>query len=412
MSLVLLAVLAALVIGAAGCTSLHVALRGGVFRRQANARFVLWFGLLLAVTCSAPVVLVSGSLWLQRVPTVAVSSLPPVSTAATATFVPKPPAAHALVTPAHAIAVVWFAGFLLALLRLAAGIMRVRYIRERAETIELRTIARGPVRILACDHFDVPVALGYRHPAVVVPRAMLALERETDFENVVLHELEHLRRFDDLTSLVQAACMCVLWFNPFAHAIAARLGIEREMACDEAVVTRTGRRASYASTLWKVAIGSSDAIAPALTSGFGAGPHTAPRLTNLLVTRAGSAVSTRKPLVLAAVLTLAFIVSAAFAPMLVLGSPTIEAFTRVHLSNGTTLVIGGRRADGALYKDLQVYDASGRRTAIVPMPIPRWSATATLRSDGTILIRGGENATGALRCRLLYDPRKRRLTQT
>jgi hypothetical protein len=61
---------------------------------------------------------------------------------------------------------------------------------------------------------------------------------------------------------------------------------------------------------------------------------------------------------------------------------------------------------------MQIYDAHGTRTAVVPMPLPRWSATATLRSDGQVLIKGGENATGALHCKLIYDPRSHHLIET
>jgi beta-lactamase regulating signal transducer with metallopeptidase domain len=406
-----LAGLASLAIGAASFVLLGMLLRSGLFRRQASARFALWFGLLVALTCSAPIVFFSGSLWLERVPTVAITSyVAPLSARQATAAVIRPERSD--LSPAAAIGMVWFAGFLVALLRVGAGVMHLRRIRRHAEPIEVRASPRGPVRVLASEYFAVPVALGYRHPAILVPRAMLALERETDFENVVLHELEHLRRFDDVTSLVQAVCMSLLWFNPFAYAIGARMGIEREMACDEAVVASTGHRAGYAATLWKIAVAASDAIAPALTSAFSSGPHTGPRLNNLLVTRAGSVEPSRKPLLLAAVLALAFAGSAAFAPAVVLGSSPIQSFTTLRLPDGTTLVIGGRRQDGAQYAALQVYDARGTRTAVVPMPLPRWSATATLRSDGQVLVKGGENASGRLRCKLIYNPRTHHLIET
>lgn len=394
-----LAALASLAIGATGVALLHVLLRCGLFRRQASARFALWFGLLVALTCTVPAVFVTGSLWLQRIPTVPVRSH----------FVASAPVPGiASVAPAAmSIVLIWLAGFLISLFRVAIGMVRLRHIRGCAEPLELRPSTRGPVRVLASDCFAMPVALGYRRPAILVPQTMLALERETDFENVVLHELEHLRRFDDVTSLVQAVCMSGLWFNPFAYMIAARLGIEREMACDEAVVVCTGQRASYAATLWKVALAASDATVPSLTSAFSSGPHTEPRLNNLLVTRAGCTATSRKPLLVAAVLALVFLGCAAVAPAMVLQSSPIEGFTRLTLRDGTTLVIGGRRSGDAQYNDVQVYDVRGTRTAVVPMPIPRWSAKALLLRNGEVLIKGGENATGALRCKLFYDPLRR-----
>jgi beta-lactamase regulating signal transducer with metallopeptidase domain len=237
------AALAGMTIGATGVALLHLMLRFGLFRRQASARFALWFGLLVALTCTAPAVFITGSLWLQRIPVVPLTSHPAAI-----------PLARAGTSMATSIALIWLAGFLISLLRVGIGMVRLRHVRRRAELLELRASIRGPVRVLASDYFAMPVAVGYWRPAILVPRATLALERETDFENVVLHELEHLARFDDVTSLVQALCMSQLWFNPFAYMIAARLGIEREMACDEAVVVCTGQRAGYAATLWKIAL--------------------------------------------------------------------------------------------------------------------------------------------------------------
>ena len=61
--------------------------------------------------------------------------------------------------------------------------------------------------------------------------------------------MEHLRRGDDWTNLLQKAVRAVLFFHPAVWWIDARLSVEREMACDDAVLAHTGDARSYAGSL-------------------------------------------------------------------------------------------------------------------------------------------------------------------
>ena len=65
------------------------------------------------------------------------------------------------------------------------------------------------------------------------------------------HEWEHIRRNDLGVRNLLALVQCVLWFNPLVHVASAELRLDQELACDEAVVRRFGRRRLYAETLLK-----------------------------------------------------------------------------------------------------------------------------------------------------------------
>jgi beta-lactamase regulating signal transducer with metallopeptidase domain len=65
------------------------------------------------------------------------------------------------------------------------------------------------------------------------------------------HEWEHIRRSDVGTRSFLALVQCLFWFNPLIHLAAAGLRLDQELACDEAVVRRLGRRRLYAETLLK-----------------------------------------------------------------------------------------------------------------------------------------------------------------
>jgi beta-lactamase regulating signal transducer with metallopeptidase domain len=69
------------------------------------------------------------------------------------------------------------------------------------------------------------------------------------------HEWEHIHRGDLGVRNVLALVQCLFWFNPLVHLAASELKLDQELACDEAVVRRLGRRRLYAEALLKCHIG-------------------------------------------------------------------------------------------------------------------------------------------------------------
>jgi hypothetical protein len=88
-----------------------------------------------------------------------------------------------------------------------------------------------------------------------------------EFEQVLTHEMSHLRRWDDWTQLLQTAIEAVLFFNPAIYFIGRRLKIEREMACDDWVVSSTGEPRPYAACLTHLHELTRRAAAPQLAPG-------------------------------------------------------------------------------------------------------------------------------------------------
>jgi len=69
---------------------------------------------------------------------------------------------------------------------------------------------------------------------------------------VMLHEMAHVLRWDNLISNLQMVLCCVFWFHPLVWFIDRRMLEERELACDEMVLNNGGRSTSYATTLLKI----------------------------------------------------------------------------------------------------------------------------------------------------------------
>jgi TonB family protein len=164
-----------------------------------------------------------------------------------------------------------WAGWVLALWAAAGGLMLVRLpvsyawlYRRRASaestSLSLRAKAwmarcgstRG-VRVAVSQDVASPVAIGPFRPVILIPAKLIGNLREEQLEQIGLHEAAHLARWDDALLLIQRIVAAIFVLHPIVHWIAARLDIERELACDDAVVAATGQARTYAECLTRVA---------------------------------------------------------------------------------------------------------------------------------------------------------------
>jgi hypothetical protein len=99
----------------------------------------------------------------------------------------------------------------------------------------------------------VPTAIGFLKPVVALPEWTLRELSHTELNAILLHELAHLRRWDDWTNLAQKVLRAVFFFHPAVWWIEAKLSLEREMACDDAVLAETANPRAYAQCLVAVA---------------------------------------------------------------------------------------------------------------------------------------------------------------
>jgi Zn-dependent protease with chaperone function len=155
----------------------------------------------------------------------------------------------------------WGVGASLLLLRLSVGLCRVRQLRRHCSPVDLTTLDPAIAGILQdfgsrrsvtlCDSRDVavPTAIGFFQSAIVFPAWLLSQLSAAEIKVILLHELAHLRRFDDWTNLAQKIVKAVFFFHPAVWWIENRLTLEREMACDDMVLAQTASPRAYASSL-------------------------------------------------------------------------------------------------------------------------------------------------------------------
>jgi beta-lactamase regulating signal transducer with metallopeptidase domain len=160
---------------------------------------------------------------------------------------------------ALAFLMVWAPVACAAIARVAVGLLQIRQIRKSCTEIypanldpALRTLleqSNRPIRLLVSDKVRVPAAVGFVKPAVVLPAWILHEFSCVELRPILIHELAHLRRYDSWTNLFQKVARALFFFHPAIWWIDARLSLEREMACDDAVLTATINPRAYAESL-------------------------------------------------------------------------------------------------------------------------------------------------------------------
>jgi hypothetical protein len=147
--------------------------------------------------------------------------------------------------------------------RLAISYVRLRRLKNRAfpappevrarfETWRSMCKTSRPVKLMLTGTARSPMAVGFSAPAVIIPEALLLRLTGEELDHLGLHELAHLRRADDWTNLTQKVIQAVYFFNPVVLWICRKLDFEREVACDDWVLTLTGHAKPYARSLAKV----------------------------------------------------------------------------------------------------------------------------------------------------------------
>jgi beta-lactamase regulating signal transducer with metallopeptidase domain len=127
-----------------------------------------------------------------------------------------------------------------------AGAELASLVRTLAERLGLR---RGPS--IALIDADCPLFIcGLRRPVLVLSRSLAASLERSRLQQVILHELAHLKRHDLLWGWTAELGRVLYFFNPIVHWVCCRLRLERELACDQlAMALSGGTPADYAQTL-------------------------------------------------------------------------------------------------------------------------------------------------------------------
>jgi len=125
----------------------------------------------------------------------------------------------------------------------------LRLIADQADRMRLKCV---PV-VTYANEFAVPTVLGMLRPMVLLPVALTTGLTPEDFAAIIRHELAHIRRYDLWMNLLQRVIESLLFFHPAAWFISRRLSAEREVCCDDLVVSSGCKPMDYAGALLRMA---------------------------------------------------------------------------------------------------------------------------------------------------------------
>src|SRR5437868_11526277 len=150
---------------------------------------------------------------------------------------------------------IWLVGATLMAIRLT---LRLRADRRTAHAtcqsinqVTSAILTHGvPVRFAAGR--QGPAVDGVLRPRISLPRGIDGLLTKHELNAVLIHELTHARRRDNLIRLIHEIVLCALWFHPLVWITCSRLALYRELSCDDSVIA-SARGRDLVSALAKLA---------------------------------------------------------------------------------------------------------------------------------------------------------------
>jgi beta-lactamase regulating signal transducer with metallopeptidase domain len=160
---------------------------------------------------------------------------------------------------------VWIIGTPLTFLLLASGLIGAERLRRSCKLLvdgpihaaceELRDALRisRKVSVAICDSIASPLVVGIVKPLILLPPAALTGWSPEHLEMVLVHELAHVRRWDNAVNLFQRIVESLLFFHPAVWIVSGWVRRDREDCCDAIVVRHTAKPQAYAELLLNLA---------------------------------------------------------------------------------------------------------------------------------------------------------------
>ena len=106
------------------------------------------------------------------------------------------------------------------------------------------------IKILESDRIFTPLTFGILSPKIVLPK-VLKTQTDIEWKCVLLHEMVHIKRKDNLIKIIMLLAVCIHWFNPLVWIMCILFKRDIELSCDEKVIASLGEntKKQYAMAL-------------------------------------------------------------------------------------------------------------------------------------------------------------------
>ena len=116
----------------------------------------------------------------------------------------------------------------------AAQLRKADLIRDSGilERCRNRLGIKTKVRLFESSFVVSPIVFGILYPRIIIPPDI----DQQSLEYVLLHELTHIERRDNLWKMISMFAVCIHWFNPLAWLFLYLADQDMELACDAKVL--------------------------------------------------------------------------------------------------------------------------------------------------------------------------------
>jgi bla regulator protein BlaR1 len=122
-------------------------------------------------------------------------------------------------------------------------------LQKRFDVLLVKVGLSKKVALLLSNKTDIPMAIGWLKPVVLIPFSMLSGLTPQQLDMLLLHELAHIRRHDYLVNFLQTLVEILLFFHPAVNWVSKQMRNEREYCSDDVAVQYGGSSLAYAHTL-------------------------------------------------------------------------------------------------------------------------------------------------------------------
>jgi bla regulator protein BlaR1 len=122
-------------------------------------------------------------------------------------------------------------------------------LQKRFDVLLVKVGLSRKVALLLSKKTNVPMAIGWLKPVVLIPFSMLSGLTPQQLDMLLLHELAHIRRHDYLVNFLQTLVEILLFFHPAVNWVSKQMRNEREYCSDDVAVQHGGSSLAYAHAL-------------------------------------------------------------------------------------------------------------------------------------------------------------------
>lgn len=138
---------------------------------------------------------------------------------------------------------------------LKSNVTKNDLLNKLLQTIKTKLKINSKIEIYESGIVPSPTLIGVRSFTILIPTNILGNISNTNLEDIITHELMHIRRKDTLVNLLFRIATCLYFYNPFIWLAYSTMKKDMESACDQDVLLKSDfkNNISYAESLLLIA---------------------------------------------------------------------------------------------------------------------------------------------------------------